>query len=176
MLQYRKIDVNLEKDLQSLVKWYSDPEIRHLCHRHSDEQAYQAKVDPAYLAEKIRRKLKGQYWLYMVTWGNEAIGEFSIECGGSQLLKHHPKSALVGLIIGEAKFRGAGLGGQIMGEVETLVKSLGVRRIELAAFKFNHPAIRLYQKLGYTEFQAEQNTTYWGGRMHSSIRLEKRLD
>ena len=47
--------------------------------------------------------------------------------------------------------------------------------MELGVFEFNTRALKLYQKLGYTEIARIDAFTYWEGKMWQDIRMEKYL-
>lgn len=177
MLSYRQINPCLEtsRDLHDIARWYSDAKIRHLCYPHMDSSSYRQLVEPETLHKKILRKLAGQYCLYMVRKEGKTIGEFSVELGGGQLQKHRPKSAWVGLVIGEASCRGKGLGKIIMQKAERVAVEMGAKRVELGVFEFNHPAIALYEKMGYKTFHRIPRKTYWRGRFWATICMEKML-
>lgn len=176
MLRYRKIDIDGPTDLVHLLKWYSDPKIRHFCFPHGDAASYRKKIEQEPIYQKFLRKLTGQYRFYMIAWNGQLIGEFSVELGGGHLQKHRPKSAWIGVVIGEENARGIGLGQRIMRKVEEVASEMGALRIELGVFEFNKAAIALYTKLGYREFARLPHKTYWRGRMWSSLCMEKRLD
>ncbi len=47
------------------------------------------------------------------------------------------------------EYQGKGLGKQLMQALEDKVKSLGIKRLRLHVFQFNHRACELYESLGY---------------------------
>ncbi len=49
----------------------------------------------------------------------------------------------------DEKYRGRGLGSEIVGQIETLAKSKGVGRLDLMVWGFNERAIEFYQCLGF---------------------------
>ncbi|MCX6125456.1 MAG: hypothetical protein NTV34_12020, partial [Proteobacteria bacterium] len=59
ILRYRLIDADNPKDIGLLVKWYSDPMIRHFSFPHLDELAYRLDVEPEPLRLKLQKKMKG---------------------------------------------------------------------------------------------------------------------
>ena len=175
ILRYRLIDPDNLQDIGLLLQWYSDPKIRHFSFPHLDALAYRLEVQAEPLRLKLQRKMRGEYRMYIVTWNGKPIGEMSIEIGGGQLKKHRPKSAWIGLVIGEESARGQGLGARIMAKVEQIAAEMGARRIELSVFEFNRRAIGLYEKLGYIKFGRQEETTFWRGRLRGSHHMEKLL-
>jgi RimJ/RimL family protein N-acetyltransferase len=68
-----------------------------------------------------------------------------------------------------------GIGSHAMHYLEMQIKLHRLKRIELGVFEFNTPAIKLYQKSGYTEIGRIQNFTFWQGHMWQNIRMDKYL-
>jgi RimJ/RimL family protein N-acetyltransferase len=176
MLRYRILDTDDKSEIETLARWYNDASIRHFSFPHGDASSYRRKILSENLRQKIRKKQAGKnYRMYFITWNGVPIGEMSVEIGGGQLLKHRPKSAWIGLIIGEKSARGQGLGARIMKKVESIAMEMGAQRIELGVFEFNVRAIRLYEKIGYKKFGRKEETTYWHGRLWGSLHMEKIL-
>lgn len=175
MLRYRLFDCDNSEHLTALTRWYNDTKIRHCSFPHLDADSYRMLHKAEFIKARVQKKIRGQYQLYMISWNGVLVGETSVEFGGGQLLKHHPKSAAVGIVIGEAHARGVGLGARIMRKVEAMAREQGAKRIELAVFEFNHRAIALYERLGYKTFKTLPRKTYWRGRHWRSFYMEKLL-
>lgn len=59
------------------------------------------------------------------------------------------KRAFICDVIVEEQYRGKGYGKKMMVLAEKEAKKKGINRIALHVFRFNEPAIRLYQSIGY---------------------------
>ena len=77
--------------------------------------------------------------------GGELVGRLSL------MRDPHPASrhvADVGLMVAAA-YRRRGIGTALMAAAEEWARAAGVTKLELHVFPHNHPAIALYEKLGY---------------------------
>lgn len=175
MLKYRLIDPNDPDDMQILAEWYNDREIRHLAIPHPNRQAYRQKVTPNALSQSLEARAGKNYRMYIIEWNKTPIAEMSLDVGGKQLKKNKPKSAWLGLVIGEDWARGRGLGKKIMKKLESVALEMGATRVELGVFVFNERAIKLYEKLGYKTFARTSKTTWWDGQFWDSLHMEKML-
>jgi len=60
------------------------------------------------------------------------------------------KEAVMGILIGEVRYRGLGVGPEVItASANWLHSNFGVGRIHLAVNEFNIPAFRAYQKIGF---------------------------
>lgn len=72
------------------------------------------------------------------------------------------KKAVMGLFLGDLKFRGTGVSSEILPVVLTeLHERLGVKQIELGVDAKNLPAIALYKKVGFRISSAYGDDGYW---------------
>ena len=175
MLKYRLIDPNDADDMQILAEWYNDRSIRHLSIPHPNKQAYRQRVTPDALSQSLEARASKTYRMYIIEWNKAPVAEMSLDLGSKQLKKTSPKSAWLGLVIGEDWARGVGLGKKIMKKLEAVALEMGATRVELGVFVFNVRAIRLYEKLGYKTFARTPKTTWWDGQFWDSLHMEKML-
>jgi RimJ/RimL family protein N-acetyltransferase len=175
MLRYRQIDPYSDTDIDLIVKWFSDRRIRHLAFRHRNEESYDNLIDRENVRQKVIEKSQKNYRQYIITYNGIPIGEMSLEIGAEPIRTQKVKTAWVGIVIGEASARGQGLGYRILKKIETIALEMGAIRIELGVFEFNKRAIRLYSNAGYSMCKKELNSTWWKGKMWSSVRMEKDL-
>jgi ribosomal protein S18 acetylase RimI-like enzyme len=70
----------------------------------------------------------------------------------------------------EQDYRGRGLATQLLQNLEAQLKAKNIDTIELYVFAHNHPAIKLYERLGYTI-----ENTYWLGTNLIGHRMKKPL-
>jgi putative acetyltransferase len=113
------------------------------------------EVNPYLLYEQIDRdtfrpiflELIESAILYVYEAEGEAVGMFKLIP-----LKHRTAHvAYVGGVAIHPAFAGKGFGLQMMHEILTLSRSLGIVRVELSATVTNERAIRLYTKAGFVE-------------------------
>ncbi|MCX6119549.1 MAG: GNAT family N-acetyltransferase [Proteobacteria bacterium] len=175
MLRYRLINFENDDDLDLLVKWYCDRKIRHLSFRHRNSESYDNIIDRNSVREKLLKKPQSRYRMYLITWEGIPIGEMSIELASTAIKFHRKRSCWIGIIIGESHARGKGLGGRILKKLEQVARDMGASRIELGVFEFNLRALQLYRNAGYQVCLFEKNSTWWKGKMHGSLRMEKNL-
>lgn len=176
MLRYRLIDIENEYDLRLLLKWYNDRLIRHLAFPHPSKAAYERFVTAREIRQRLKLKLNHDtYRMYIVEWHGEPIGEMSIEINAKPMKKKRPKGAWLGIVIGERHARGQGLGKRILIKLESIARDMGAKRAELGVFEFNRRAFQLYAGMGYEQFATDAHVTWWRGRMHGSLFMEKTL-
>jgi ribosomal-protein-alanine N-acetyltransferase len=80
--------------------------------------------------------------------------------------------AVMGILIGEARFRGLGVGPEvIIGSANWLRLNLGVNRIHLAVNECNTPALRAYLKTGFvvSSYRYQELKSNVGIRMHLDL-------
>lgn len=174
-LTYRLGDFDSDTDADLLALWYNDGRIRHLAFQHKSSDSYE------FIATRhsIRKKMLGMkcpnFRMYFIECDGISIGQFSIQIQATPLQKHKEISAWVGLLIGDIRFRGEGLGKEIVIEIERRALEMGACRIELGVYQFNKQALGLYETMGYVEFTIVPKQTWWNGCYWSSIHMEKWL-
>jgi ribosomal protein S18 acetylase RimI-like enzyme len=75
----------------------------------------------------------------------------------------------------DRNLRSEGIGEELMKQVETEAKKIGLKLIDLIVFGGNDPASRLYKKLGYKEFGRLPNSVEFRGQMLDEVHMYKRL-
>lgn len=70
--------------------------------------------------------------------------------GGFWLSRTNTNHAIIQWILVEARYRQLGYGRQILDQVKTLAKNLGVHKLFIYAFADNHGALELYYQVGFT--------------------------
>ena len=171
-VKVKKFGKLIDDEVKTMLVWQNDPKIRHLhCVAKSVEE-HQKTVT----FEGFKKELSDpKYFRYGIYAGGLLAGECSFIFDHPAALKQTPKTAWIGILIGEEKFRGHGLGRIALEFMENEILSLGGRRIELGVFEYNRAAIHLYEKLGYQRFKIIPEFTWWNERWWSDHRYEKRL-
>jgi RimJ/RimL family protein N-acetyltransferase len=168
----RKISEVSDAEAQKMFQWETDPEYKFYCGPCKGPESpprFQKWQD---LKSHVNQSSHHRFGIYS---SGEFIGEISFVFDHPVLIKRDPKTAWIGIGIGDTRHRGKGAGTLAMQTVEHAVRVLGGRRIELGVFSFNDPAIKFYQKLGYQRFSEIADFTWWNGKWWSDLRFEKYL-
>lgn len=156
----------------AFTKWDNDPALVHLM-RPNQNQAdleKQTIMSPDELAERIKHQTT-----FLIHLDGRLVGEMSYQKDPPHLYKQDSPSAWIGITIGEESARGKGLGILAMQFLEEEIQKGRFKRIELGVFEFNHPAQKLYKKMGYIEIGRIPEFTFWQDKKWTDIRLEKYL-
>lgn len=83
------------------------------------------------------------------------------------------RTAMVGIFIGPAEYRGGGRGTEVL---EMLVyfgfQMLDLQNISLRVLDFNESAIACYKKVGFTEWGCRHQSYFYDGARHDEIFME----
>jgi RimJ/RimL family protein N-acetyltransferase len=177
VLTFRDIDAEQASDVEPLVRWVNDTEIRHLSQQFESEgqSLERLSLDTPRLQRMLKRAIERGKRVQLLEWQGKIVGEITVEMDASQLFEALPHTAWFGIIIGEEHARGRGLGHLAMQHLEDLAKTLGAKHAQIGVFEFNAPARRLYEKLGYKELTIIPEFTWWKGKRWSDIRMGKPL-
>ena len=175
-LVFRLIDADLTRPanrtaFKALARWYADPAIKYAIRPNFQESPLS---DPSAeeLADGYARMAKMAWFIYL---DEILVGEVTLDAHFHLLCKPVERTGWVSVIIGERTLWRKGLGSEAMRFLENTARALGLQRIELGVFSFNEPAIRLYEKLGYTECGRTVHFTYKPDQWYDDIRMEKWL-
>ncbi|MEW6710462.1 MAG: GNAT family N-acetyltransferase [Candidatus Riflebacteria bacterium] len=164
--------------IDRLLVWEKDESTRHLhMVTRSEEEFKNLKVTRDELKERVAEVFKSdRAFFWIIFMRGEPIGLLAGQIDPKQLIKHVPGTFWPSIVIGEASARGCGAGRRAMQWCEELALEKGCGRIEIGVFEFNQPARRLYESLGYHEFARTPDFTWWNGKLHADLRLEKNLE
>ncbi len=177
MLSFRDIETTQLEDVEHLVRWANDLEIRHLFQQFDSEKQSQERLalDAPQLQRMITRAIKRGKVVQLIEWQAQVVGELTIEMNPRMLIDPRPHTAWLGIVIGAESARGRGLGRLAMEHIEKLAKILGAKHAQIGVFEFNTRARRLYETLGYKEITTLSDFTWWKGKRWSDIRMGKPL-
>jgi RimJ/RimL family protein N-acetyltransferase len=153
--------------------WENDPDIVPFIRPISCAKDLQKKKEVT--LETLKRRLD-THEEYLIYQQGVLVGQLSVQIDPGHLAKHVKGTAWIGIYIGEKEQRGKGAGTLALQHVESLLRSRGIRGVELGVFEFNKTAYRLYKKLGYKEFIRLDELAWYKGSMWRDIRMEKYLD
>jgi len=167
---FTKLLAPTQEIADALTKWENDPALIPFARPNPDEEALNRRE--VITMEELVQRLEHSH-TYLIYLDRQLIGEMSYQVDPAHLYKREPGTAWIGIIIGEESARGKGIGFRAIQLLEAEIKEAGHHRIELGVFEFNSNAIKLYRKLGYQEIGWIADFTYWQGKMHQDIRMEK---
>lgn len=173
-ISFRELIIPTPKIALTLNAWANDREIVHLMRPSFSEEELNA--EHSVTEETLLQRIADGHVSYLVYANEELVGEMNYIVDPPHLLKHKKGSAWIGISIGAASARGKGIGVLAMQHLENEIRAAGCIRIELGVFEYNTRAIKLYKKMGYTEFGHVPAFTYWDGKMWTDIRMEKSLE
>ena len=171
MIHFRLVKDSIE-DYELIAKWSNSDELIHLlnCNFKKGPHEHQKALD-LYISSK-RQKDKYSYIIYD---DNMPIGEVSIQIDPMQLAKKDVRSAWLGIMIAEESRRGRGAGKKALEFIENIARDKKCVRMELGVFSYNENAIRFYKANDYEHFQTLPDFTYYDGKWHDDLRMEKYL-
>lgn len=175
MISFRAIDIETTSDVAHLVRWANDYSIRHLFLRSKDQSWYDKSLDLDYAHGRMRESLEQGRELHLIELDGEVVGEVSLDIDGPAIHVPMPGTAWLGIVLGEPRARGRGLGREAMTYIEALAKEKGAERAEIGVFEYNLRAQGLYKALGYREIATVPDYTWWKGKRWTDIRMGKTL-
>ncbi len=175
MLSFRDIDVEGDDDVNHLVKWSNDPSIRHLYQRFTSKQQYERPLEVGFAKSGLRNSMARGRSMYMIQWHDQVVGEVSLEMSSPAVVPANPGTGWVGIVLGESRVWGRGIGKAAMHHIEEVARRKGAKRIQLGVFDFNTRAKKLYQSLGYVHLYSTPAFTWWDDQMWTDLRLGKSL-
>jgi RimJ/RimL family protein N-acetyltransferase len=165
------VEPNIEI-VNAFNKWDNHPDlipfIRPNQNKEETEQQWYRSLDD--LKDRVNT-----HHIYLIHLENKLVGEMNYMIDPGHLYKKVEGTAWLGITIGEPDGRGKGIGFKAISYLENEIKKQGLTRIELGVFEFNRQAYKLYKNMGYQEVARIPDFTYWNGKMHSDIRMEKFL-
>jgi len=147
-------------DIPRFLRWLNDPEVRR----------YLAMYLPLSRAQEERwfeRQLQDQrsQVFAIETTEGEHIGNI-----GLHDINWKDRCAELGIFIGEKNFWGQGYGTDAIRTLLRLAfEEMGLNRISLRVYDFNHRAIRCYQKCGFQQEGRLRQAHFAGGRYHDVL-------
>ncbi|KAJ5237141.1 hypothetical protein N7489_007232 [Penicillium chrysogenum] len=83
----------------------------------------------------------------------------------------HHRNAMIGISLADG-FRGKGYGGEAINwALDWAFQHLGLHRVSIGAFSFNHDALKLYRKLGFVDEGREREAVYHRRTWHDIVSL-----
>lgn len=172
MITFQRITVDDFEAFTYIARWDNDPELAEFLRPNFSleplPQVTAKQLHQAFIQNHTRKHL------FLIKANGEPIGNVSLEANFFMLLSR-PDAAWVSLCIGEAAWRGKGIGQQALAFVEAVALEQGYALIELGVFAYNIPAKALYLKCGYEQFATIPDFVYYQGQKYADLRLKKQL-
>lgn len=169
-LKFTKLTEPTAEIAEAFNRWENDPGLIPLIRPNPNQEALEQREDVTVAA--LHRRLEHNH-MYLIYLDDKLVGEMDFQIDPAHLHKKESGTAWIGIIIGEVDGRGKGIGLHAFQYLEDQVKRAGLKRMELGVFEFNEPALRLYQKAGFTEIARIDDFTFWQDKMWQDIRMEK---
>ncbi|PTY76869.1 GNAT family N-acetyltransferase [Heyndrickxia sporothermodurans] len=169
-LQFMKLIKPTETIVKALNKWENDPALIPLIRPNKNKLELECRENLT--IDDLTRRLENHH-IYLIYLDEQLIGEINYMVDPNHLYKKVPRTAWIGITIGESVGRGKGIGYKAIQFLEEQIKTQGLKRIELGVFEFNNQAHSLYQRMGYKEIGRIENFTYWKDKLWGDIRMEK---
>ena len=151
-------------DLPRVQRWMNDPEVlrRIYTYRHLSLEAEERWL------QQMGESTTDFVFAVDTHDGTGAAGH--IGTTGIHHVDWKNRCCMVGIVLGEERFRGHGLGTDAMRLlVRYAQQELGLHRVELEVYPFNQAAIRSYQKLGFHLDGTRRGATFREGRFQDVL-------
>lgn len=89
--------------------------------------------------------------------------------------KERHKASIFGMYV-DRKYRRRGIGRQLLNRaLDTARRMTGLQQVRLGVVEKNGPALRLYERVGFTRYGREERALFVGGKYYSELLLVCRL-
>ena len=169
------LDINNQIELEAYVKWENDLDFNHLFTPIFSKESKVELVTVNITIDLFKNNSDRLKNTFLVYDGDKPIGQINMQIDPLHLFKKEEDTCWVGLLIGEKQYWGTGAAVRAMELFEDIVKSRGLKRIELGVFEFNPRAQKFYEKLGYKRIGTIEDFTFWKNKFWNDFRMEKYL-
>ena len=152
-----------EADVETIISWDEDREfMRNLFSGPAYPRPEIAQRD--WWNERLKNKNEYHFAIRLLE-SDQIIGTFHI-----QDIEWTNQAGWFSMGIGSEEFRGKGYGTEALRlGLDFAFNNLNLHRLALGVFAFNEPAIRLYQRLGFTHEGTERELVFRDGRRHDLL-------
>lgn len=153
-----------QSDLPRVQRWMNDPEVlrRVYTYRHLSLDA-----EARWLQQMHESSTD---FVFAIDTKDGTGAALHVGTTGIHHVDWKNRTCMVGIVIGEERCRGQGLGTEAMRLlVRYAHQELGLHRVELEVYPFNQPAIRSYQKLGFRLDGTRRAATFREGQFHDVL-------
>jgi [ribosomal protein S5]-alanine N-acetyltransferase len=156
------MELGKEHATQKYADWLNDPEVNQFLEtRRSTIRELESYIEK-------KNESDDCLLLGMFTKTNdEHIGNIKLEP-----IDHARKEATVGILIGEKKYWGKGIGKEAIESLSNYAFSqLGLEKINLGVLENNIPAIKLYEKCGFAIVGIVKDAIEHDGVLHDKVNM-----
>jgi RimJ/RimL family protein N-acetyltransferase len=177
-LSLRPIDYQSVSDLNLLVKWFNDPELRSMYMGRKDE----AHIPPLETIESIKNHRLNRdpafepLGEWMIIADQVPVGEVSLILNPPHKRSRGEKVVWPSIAIGEKSYLRKGIATWVIGQILLEGKKVSATHVEAGIYEFNLPMRKLIQKIGFKEIARIENFTWFEGRKWADVRYEMALN
>lgn len=92
---------------------------------------------------------------------------------GLHKIDHRNRSASFGIIIGEAEYRGRGLGAEVSSlMLDYAFTALNLHNVTLSVYEFNKAGLKAYERAGFEEIGRRRQCRVMGGRWWDEVYMD----
>jgi RimJ/RimL family protein N-acetyltransferase len=124
-----------------------------------------------WLANTLKRLERDQHIMVMAEVDGHTVGNAAISPRPGRM-NHY---AVLGISLKDG-YRDAGIGQEMMKELEIHARRLGVEYLALEVYDINERAIHVYEKIGYSRIGAYPGGVKYKGDYVDSVHMVKKLD
>ena len=124
-----------------------------------------------WLANALKRLERDQHMIIMAEVDGRTIGNSAISPRIGRM-KHY---AMLGISLKDG-FRDAGIGQEMMKELDIHARRLGIEYLALEVYGINERAIHVYEKMGYKKIGAYPGGVKYKGDYVDSVHMVKKLE
>ena len=142
----------------------------------SDFMLY-AKDERVQSTQNVRKKIiewkkVGHSTIFIAILNGEHVG-YSMIIGNSAKRAAHRAEIVLGI---QVNARNKGIGTSLLEKSEAWARSKGISRLELTVVEENTPAVKLYEKLGYSKEGVRKHSLKIDDQFHDELYMAKFLD
>jgi RimJ/RimL family protein N-acetyltransferase len=138
---------------QSYLDWFSDPEVI----RFIEAARVPQSIESLRCFIRVRQG-RADVWFHGIFVGKDAKLVGTIKC---EPIDSKAGVAVMGILIGELGWRGAGLAGEVISAVAAALRNrAGIARLELGVHPDNNRAVRAYERIGFKVVSRSPNALW----------------
>jgi RimJ/RimL family protein N-acetyltransferase len=152
-----------EADIDAIIAWDDDPEFLRMLHSGPAYPRPEA-AQREWWAERLKKKDEYHFAIRLLD-NDRPIGTFHIED-----IEWPHRVAWFSIGIGDRSARGKGYGREALAlGIAFAFDDLNLHRLSLSVFAYNEPAVRLYQRLGFTHEGTFREYLQRDGQRHDML-------
>jgi RimJ/RimL family protein N-acetyltransferase len=167
---FTEMDYTNDELFKKIEKWHNSHEVRKNYLLNFSEEDTKREINWENIQERFS---KDELERFIILVDGIEVGEFNYHL--RHPLQKFENSLWIGISIGEESFKGKGVAKEIMLQLERIALEMDKPIMEIGVYDFNKRALKFYEKMGYKEFDRDEDFAYWGGKKWPFIRMKKDL-